>query len=510
MWTKPLALSLILLAPPVLAQAPLSAIDWLENHHPEAATATLRPLLLEPPVSASALPPQVEVTALDAPSVSSTGLLPMQVTGLPETLWQASRSADLITQLAALDVTAHPALNDLLITLLLAEAAAPADARQDSAFLQARVRKLLDLGAVDPASALLGRAGPMDPALFPLWFDIALLTDQTTAACRQLRARPHLLRDVASRVFCTARLGDWATAVTVLQSSEALGDISETDATLLAHFLDPELAEAGGLPPPPRLPTPLEYRLYEAIGERLPSGPLPRAFAVTDLSGDAGWKAQLDAAERLARVGTISPNRLLGIYTDRRRAASGGIWDRVEALQHFDTALTAGEPGAVAATLQRVWAQMSSAGLLVPFSQIYGPRLVDIPLTGNAALLAARAALLSPDYELAAAKLPRDLPDRSLLAAIATGQPPEIPPTGAMRAAVIAAFRDPGLPDTYAPLMQGDRLGETILKALSETAEGAQGNPAILTRGLRALRAVGLEDTARRTALHLLLTGGLQ
>jgi len=509
MWTKPLALSLILLAPSALAQGPLSAIDWLENHQPEAATATLRPLMLEPPTSRSALPPQVEVTALDAPSVSSTGLLPMQITGLPETLWQTSRSADLIARLDTLDVTAHPALNDLLITLLLAEAAAPADAGQDSAFLQARVRKLLDLGAVDPASALLGRAGPMDPVLFPLWFDIALLTDQTTAACRQLRARPHLLRDVAARVFCTARLGDWATAVTVLQSSEALGDLSQTDATLLSHFLDPELAEQGGLPPPPRVPTPLEYRLYEAIGERLPSGPLPRAFAVADLSGDAGWKAQLDAAERLARVGTISPNRLLGIYTDRKRAASGGIWDRVEALQRFDTALSGSDPGTIATSLQRVWPQMSSAGVLVPFSQIYGARLLEHPLTGPAALLAARASLLSPDYELAAARLPRDLPDRLLLAAIATGQPPDVPATGATRAAVIAAFQDPGLPTVYAPLMRSDRLGETILTALSDTAEGAQGNPAYLTRGLRALRALGLEDTARRTALHLLLTGAL-
>ena len=46
--------------------------------------------------------------------------------------------------------------------------------------------------------------------------------------------------------------------------------------------------------------SPLLFRLHEAIGEPLPTGALPRAYAVADLRDLAGWKPQLEAAERLA------------------------------------------------------------------------------------------------------------------------------------------------------------------------------------------------------------------
>ena len=56
--------------------------------------------------------------------------------------------------------------------------------------------------------------------------------------------------------------------------------------------------------------TPLLFRLHEAIGEPLPTGNLPRSYAVADLRDLAGWKPQLEAAERLAVTGALPANRL--------------------------------------------------------------------------------------------------------------------------------------------------------------------------------------------------------
>ena len=53
---------------------------------------------------------------------------------------------------------------------------------------------------------------------------------------------------------------------------------------------------------PSSAPMPLEFRLYEAIDKPLAATFLPRAFAVSDLSGNHGWKTQLHAAERLKGI----------------------------------------------------------------------------------------------------------------------------------------------------------------------------------------------------------------
>ena len=67
---------------------------------------------------------------------------------------------------------------------------------------------------------------------------------------------------------------------------------------------------------------------------------LPLAFAHAELRDTAGWKSQIESAERLARAGVIAPNVLLGLYTERLPAASGGVWDRAAAFQRFESALT--------------------------------------------------------------------------------------------------------------------------------------------------------------------------
>ncbi|MES2541924.1 MAG: hypothetical protein V4583_15285, partial [Pseudomonadota bacterium] len=100
-------------------------------------------------------------------------------------------------------------------------------------------------------------------------------------------------------------------------------------------FLDPDLFEGEPVPPAPSPVTPLDWMIYAAIGEPLPTEGLPIAFSYAELSPRVGWKSQIEAAERLTRAGTIPPNVILGLYTEREPAASGGVWDRVATFQAF-------------------------------------------------------------------------------------------------------------------------------------------------------------------------------
>ncbi|WP_428925117.1 hypothetical protein [Marinibacterium sp. SX1] len=523
------------LAGPGLAQEPLSAIDWLRRNPPSvppmarpgtpgravlpgavpgASNSHLAglPPRAEPPVTDGVSAPVIEVTPLDA-SPMSMGLVPATVTGLPASLWSGSRAVTL-SRLIRTVPAQSPAMQSVLYTLLLAEAQPPRDAGASTELTLAMIDRLMDLGAVEPAEALARRVGPTrSPDLFARWFDATLLTGTEDAACATLAANPFLAREYSPRIYCSARRGDWPAAALMLDTAEALGDLDGARAALLARFLHGDLDDELLPPPaPPVAVAPLDFRLYEAIGERLPTQSLPRAFAHADLRDVAGWKAQLEAAERLARTGALSANLFLGIYTERQPAASGGVWDRVQAVQRFETALSTGSAAAIGKTLRPAWDAMRAAGTEVTFATLFAGELAaHPPESATARALAWRIRLLSEQYERAA----RDMPEgggtgaraeAEFLAGIARGRPEAGPNDPDLYQAIAAGFDDAAeLPRTLRDLRQGDALGEMILRAMALYQQGLDGNPEALTDALAAFRSVGMEDTARRAALQLIL-----
>ncbi len=492
-----LALTTALAAGSATAQAPLSAIDWL-SQTPTVAL-DVAPFVEEPPVDQGVTTPEVTVSPLGNVGRDAVGLLPSSVTGLPSALWQESPAQTLADRITDLRVEGSPAMQALLYTLLLAEANPPQDAGQADALLLARVDKLVALGAIEQANALLERAGPNTETLFQRWFDVTLLLGEEQRACEALNPAPHLSPSYAARVFCLARAGDWTAAALTLETANLLGLLTLEEDALLLRFLDPEITEGEPLLVTPNDPTPLTFRLYEAIGEPLPTTSLPRPFAHADLRSTSGWKAQLEAAERLASVGALPENRLLGIYTERQPAASGMIWDRVDALQDFDRAVEAGDTTAVEETLAAAWSAAQQARVEVPFSRIYGPVLADLPLTGVAQVLAREIQLLSPAYEVAAQSGPRDF-----LAGLARGVPPRRGQTPEEQA-VAEAFNGAGVPQSFSHKLARGQLGEVILAAMALYEQGLSGDLRALTESLATFRALGLEDTARQAALQVLL-----
>ena len=488
-------------------EKPLAVIDWLENQPRATVLTPSKPVktLNEAPVSQSASKPSVSVQPLSTSAPRSIGLVPASVTGLPPTLWVGSAPSQIEKQLADLPDITMPAAQSLLYKVLLAEVQAPGgQARAGDELALARVSRLMQMGAVDPALALIEQAGvKTSPAHFAAWMDLTLLVGAEDRACSTLAANPHLSKDYATRIFCAARMGDWDNAALTFGSAQALGLMSAPQLALFDRFLNPDLFEGAAPLPKPRQMDPLTFRLFETIGEALPTTDLPRAYAVADLRDLAGWKAQLSAAERLTRSGALPDNRLLGIYTDREPAASGGIWDRVDALQRFETAMRQKNAAAVSKTLPGVWTAMREAGLQTSFAALFADKLAEMPLDDRAGAIAVDVQLLSPRYELIAPT--RESAQTRFLLDVAAGMPKEPLPDHPNAAAVLSAFTTHPPKPAIVEAARNQRLGEALLQVIALMQKGYEGDRLELQNALASLRVLGLEDYARRAAIQAVL-----
>lgn len=500
MWTRTFACLVLSVSPALAEDAPMSAIDWLSRSVQE------KPVQEAPGVTQGAASSTIEVTTLGAISKDSVGLLPVATTGLPVDFWGTSAASDIAALIGKQKIDALPEVLSLLYTILLAEVNAPASDNGSSSVLLARVDKLLDLGALPQAQALLERAGPTEAEIFRRWFDVSLLTGHEDYACTAMRAAPGFAPTLQARVFCLARNGDWNAAALTLATGETLGYISVSDADLMARFLDPDLYEGEPDLPPPTPLTPLDFIMREAIAQPRPSGALPLAFAQTDLAPSAAWRSQLAAAERLVRSQALLPGQLIDLYTQSKPAASGGVWERVAAVQALDVALLAADEAAIVAALPNAYALMEEAALEVAFARYFAERLSMLSLEGKARDVALKVALLSPAYEDAPRKFTATTPREKFLLALTTGKLEGVTAPDTLSAAIAEAFARPYTAENpLADVLAEGRLGEAILQAMLLLKDETFADPGDIRTALATFRAVGLEDTARRTALELLV-----
>lgn len=504
MWTRALAIALAVWgAGPASTQgadpdAPISAIDWLSD--------VVRQPTVTPPdrsgIPDSAAVEEITVAPLDALAMDAVGLTPAERTGFPRAFWADSSSVVLAGVLRDMPVDLPVPARDVLMRILLAELDPPVDTGADHVLFLARIDTLLRFGALDQAQALLERAGARAPQVFRRWFDVSLLTGNDDRACAALRAAPDIAPTFSARIFCLARGNDWAAAALSLETAAALGFLDPAEDELMARFLDPELFEGQPIDRLPDPITPLSYRMLAALGEAPPASALPLAFSQALMVPTQGWKPRIEAAERLARTGGITPGQLFALYTEREPAASGGVWDRVAAVQDIDLALLSGDVQAVSDALPAAVAQLKAVGLLPVFASFYADRLARVPLDGDSADLAVRVIMLTPGAEAAA-----DRADDPMLAALARGMSFKTAGHGPLAEALSEAFADQGapLPLPYGPLVRQNRVGEAVLRALAAVAAGPLSDPDDVSAALRVMRRLGFEGEARQIALHLVL-----
>ena len=484
--------------------APLSAINWLSRS--VEPSNVLPPAREVSPTETTANPPDVRVALLDRRSPNTVGLLPPSLTGLPRSLWRHTPEDVLVSLVLSEDEDTLPALHDMLLTLLLADADPPFAASPDAPLFLARVDKLLALGAIEQAQALLQAADPDTPELFRRMFDVALLNGTEAEACKVIEAKPSIAPTYPARVFCIARAGQWRTAALILNTGRALGDISEEEDALLSRFLDPELFEdEPPLQPPSRI-TPLTFRLREAVGERLATHGLPLAFAHADLQDSAGWRNQIEAVERLSRRQVVSENLLQAIYTAREPAASGGVWDRIALFQKFDNALSQGDATTVADILPSVWNAMADARLETVFASLYAEEIARLTLPEAPASTVLRISLLSTRYQNLARSFAAQNETDAFLQALALGAFSTVgTPTSPRERAVLEGFTTASPSAEQQERLQSGRIGEALLVALKAFEEGRHGDPQQIAPILAVFLEVGLVDFSRRVALQYLL-----
>lgn len=507
------------LADPALAKPPLSANDWLSGSIQQPGTVSAwqpgdpRPKELQDKarkeVAKSGAVDPVGVTRLGEGNPDGKGTVSPRAAGLPANLWGASDGATL-AQLVAASTPRLPALRRLERRLLAAQLHPPSAAVGDEGKLfLARVDKLLDMGATGAAHELLRTAGPADPQRFRRLFDIALLSGDQAEACAIMDRTPGVAPSFPARIFCLALGGDWAAAALVHHGAEVMGQIDAPMAALLARYLDDGYSDQSDELPLPTTVTPLELRLYEAIGQPLASTDLPLAFALADLDQNGGWKARLDAAERLARAGAIPASQLRRIYMEQRPAASGGVWDRATAVQALDAALTDKDAGQVAAKLPIAFDSMVAAGLGPALADMVGAQVGALPLSGRAGQIALWLALQSGQWQVvqtpAGDAAPFDLWLLDFASGLAAATPP--PGNGADRAQVLlTAFEADRSPaPRAAEQIAGNRRGEAMLEAIADSDAGLDGDLPRAAQGLRTLRALGQGEIARQSAVELIL-----
>ena len=489
--------------------APLSAIDWLsralEMPLPQTPVPEDAPVFALPESEPPGSQTDIVTAPLDGAGMDTAGLFPSDRIGLPRDMWANSLRSEVIETISRLPLDTLPTAARLTLRLLQAEFAPPIDdvPGMPDALLLARVERLFDMGALEQAGQVIA-AVPQPGAALNAWaFDIALLLGEEDRACAGMQGQFATKPGLAAQIYCLARGGDWQAAYSSLVAAQALHLLNDNDARLLARFLEEEDAEV--TLPLPQVTTPFGWRIMEALGDPVTTAGLPIAFAHADLRGTSGWRAQIEAAERLTRAGVLQPNRLYGLYTERRAAASGGLWERVRIVQELERALTQSSAGAASEALVQAWPLFSAVELEVALAQMQAEALSELPVTGAGRdILWRLLALLEETPERLKEFAPSGT-TASLVMALASGADPFETSSPPMASAIVAGFSDGDLPNTVQEQLQDGAFGLVLMEGLMLLSQASGGDLNAASGGLRRLRALGLDDVARQVAIELLL-----
>ncbi|MGB2408919.1 MAG: hypothetical protein ACPH9T_08355, partial [Paracoccaceae bacterium] len=170
-----------------------------------------------------------------------------------------------------------------------------------------------------------------------------------------------------------------------------------------------------------------------------------------------------------------------------------------------DNALLAEDGLEISLYLSDAWQLLGSTALAAPMSRLFSARLLSAELSQDAAQLAGKIALLSPSYEAAALIISPTTDQDAFLVSLATGDFTAYTPQSEFEKIIQDAFQTPRIPYSVNQLMSQGKLGEVILNAMIQFEKGAAGDLQDLLESLSTLRLIGLEDTARRAALALVM-----
>ncbi|MEL6584317.1 MAG: hypothetical protein AAFQ36_10840 [Pseudomonadota bacterium] len=448
---------------------------------------------------------------LGATSRDAIGLLPPGTSGFPRDLWGASSALRIATLMRRIEARGVPAARRLLHRLLLAETVPPRAASDRARVLLARIDTLIAIGAIDEAEALIERAGQPDRATFARSFDIALLTGRADRACGFIAIDPSLSPSFSADVYCAVRARDEAGADAALAAGLASGEITSNREAHLRLLMTPEAFPEGYALPVPTPYTALDHALRDATGQPRPQRDLAPAFLFADIDRRAPLRDRVLSAERLTRAGDFPYPLLFNLYRARPPAASGGVWDRIAAVQALDAALAEGAD--FTGELAEADRQLAAVRLRASMAQAYASRLEarSPPVEGSA--LVSELLLLDGRFSVAESWAPAEISEELAIAlSIANNRPLPLS-AGSITAlrglAALSALNGETNPSVERKRMRDliavDKRGEAILNALLMLDAGAEIDPGDLAIALDALVLTGRSEDARRIAIETLL-----
>jgi hypothetical protein len=275
-----------------------------------------------PPPSYPSTPrvsPGITVDSLAPLTPDSIGALGPGDRGLPESMWQGTPRATVEALLPRIGTTGSPTLQDLAYRLL-ASAAMPPAGSGDGSLLALRAERLTNaLGRADTARSLLEALPPerRGEDLVKISVDLAFLSGDRGAACRQIRARDRSWRNPywdQGLVTCQA-LDDSGTeaqlGVDMLREAKVKDDG-------FGALVERALGNDAKLPDALPAPQPMALALLDKAGLPVPrkafeSARLPVLVAVATGTGFPPEQRVL-AAEKAAALGGLAPEVLAETY----------------------------------------------------------------------------------------------------------------------------------------------------------------------------------------------------
>ena len=351
---------------------PISAIEWLSQ-------PSLAPIAKEkvtaPEDNPEKIPAKIIISNLKTNNDKKYGLIPQEISGIPENFWTEIDSDTLHQLLMNQPRSNLPSADDLLIRALLATTAG------DTNVLLVRVETLVDRGAVQAAYSLIKQAQIENIQSFELFAKTALLTNNVEEMCVRLNGARHLSNNEALRVYCQLHSGSRTIARINFSALKALGEFGPITPTLLAASLNKENKKNFTLPEV-NLPTmtPLDFHLWNNIGQTVPTKNLPISFATLGLKKSSTWLEKIQATERLSITGSLPADILLQTYNSGEVATSGGDWDRVLAVQALNRVLS--DPIIDPSNeLNYFWETQQDKKLIATLSRAWSDRLLEFSTT---------------------------------------------------------------------------------------------------------------------------------
>ncbi|MBC06070.1 antifreeze glycopeptide [Thalassospira sp.] len=365
-------------------------------------------------------PNAVQSLSLGAVDSEAVGTLDRSRGGLGIDMWNGTTrrsAAQLISELPATPAT-HAA-RDLQRRMLLSAAALPQDS-QEISLLEARVAKLIEMGALDDAIELVRAApqGSRGSMLAQAEVNALLIGAEIDAACDAIESYSASYDELfwlKAAAMCAFYANDPTSAAFSVDLVREMG--GEGDATFFGLV---SAIRSGNAANPELLNDlrPLDLALLAIAKQSIPTSQLengnPAAIIGITNADATATDVRLEAARKAEKLGLISPEQLASVYRSvsfTADALANVLDDASEGIQArqyaklYQAAAQSDVPAARAEILAALFETAEFEGDFMQAARLSAPLMADIPVNGDFswfAVPALKASIASNGFERAA------------------------------------------------------------------------------------------------------------